>query len=89
MATSVLHFAVDDPARAACGAPVFLCSDYTDLRESVDCKRCRKTTEFMVRPRQTVVFWCAQCQDEFTNTGRQSSYCPTCETVCRPLGPQR
>lgn len=42
---SVLHFDVD--GRAACGACVFLCSDYTDDPAHVDCKRCRRTKQFI------------------------------------------
>ena len=44
---NVLHFAVNDAPNAACGAAIFLCDDYTDNREYVDCKRCRRTKQFV------------------------------------------
>lgn len=44
MATA-LHFS-SDGERAACGARVFLCSDYTDRRDHVDCGRCKRTKQF-------------------------------------------
>lgn len=43
--TEVLHFAVDG-GPAACGAPIYLCSEYTDEPKFVDCKRCRRTKQF-------------------------------------------
>ena len=43
---SVLHFAIDGADKAACGARMFLCSDYTDDRRHVDCARCKRTKQF-------------------------------------------
>jgi hypothetical protein len=45
MAT-VLHFATGEPDKAACGARIILCSDYTDDRRYVDCGRCKRTKQF-------------------------------------------
>src|SRR5690349_10280656 len=42
----VLHFSAADDGNAACGAQVFLCSDYTDDRRHVDCGRCKRTKQF-------------------------------------------
>jgi len=36
----------DQMQRSACGAKVFLCSDYTDDPRYVDCKRCQRATSF-------------------------------------------
>lgn len=43
---NVLHFMPEGATTAACGAQVFLCDDYTDTPEYVDCKRCRRTKAF-------------------------------------------
>lgn len=43
---SLLHFAPGDAERAACGARIFLCEDYTDDRRHVECLRCKKTKLF-------------------------------------------
>lgn len=43
---NVLHFATDDMPKAACGAQLFLCDDYTDEQRYVDCKRCKATKLF-------------------------------------------
>lgn len=43
----VLHFANGDSGRAACGAQIFLCSDYSDDRRHVDCGRCKRTKQFI------------------------------------------
>src|SRR5579872_5032834 len=43
---AVLHFMSDQMQRSACGAKVFLCSDYTDDPRYVDCKRCQRATSF-------------------------------------------
>lgn len=43
---AVLHFMSDRMEVPACGAQVFLCSDYTDDARYVDCKRCRRTAAF-------------------------------------------
>jgi ribosomal protein S27AE len=42
----VLHFMPEDVDKPACGAQVFLCSDYTDDRRYVDCGRCKRTKMF-------------------------------------------
>lgn len=46
MAARVLHFMPEDAERAACGAKVFVCDDYTDNRGAVDCGRCKWTKQF-------------------------------------------
>lgn len=43
---AVLHFMSDRMEAPACGAKVFLCSDYTDDPRHVDCRRCRSTVAF-------------------------------------------
>lgn len=43
---AVTHFMSDRMEAAACGAQVFLCSDYTDDPRHVDCKRRRRTAAF-------------------------------------------
>lgn len=43
---NVLHFMPEGATQAVCGAAVFLCNDYTDTPEHVDCKRCRRTRAF-------------------------------------------
>jgi hypothetical protein len=42
----VLHFATGDVDKAACGARIFLCEDYTDDRRHVDCSRCKRTRRY-------------------------------------------
>lgn len=42
----VLHFQSDRMDRPACGAQVFLCSDYTDDPRYVDCGRCKRSKAF-------------------------------------------
>lgn len=42
----VLHFGMDDAAKAACGAQIVLCDDCTDDRRHVDCGRCKRTKQF-------------------------------------------
>lgn len=42
----VLHFASDNTGKVACGARIFLCSDYTDDRRHVECGRCKRTKQF-------------------------------------------
>lgn len=43
---NVLHFMPEGASKTACGAPVILCEDYTDIPAHVDCKRCRHTRIF-------------------------------------------
>lgn len=42
-----LHFMAEGADRVACGATVFLCEDYTDNRDAVDCGRCKRTKAFI------------------------------------------
>lgn len=44
---NALHFMPEDAEKVACGATVFLCSEYTDEREHVDCGRCKRTKVFI------------------------------------------
>jgi hypothetical protein len=46
MMANVMHFMPEGWEKAACGAAVFLCADYTDAPEDVDCRRCRRTKAF-------------------------------------------
>lgn len=46
MVSEVIHFMPDEDDRVACGARVFLCSDYTDEPRHVDCGRCKRTKRF-------------------------------------------
>ena len=43
---NVLHFVPEGSDEPVCGTRVFLCAEYTDNREHVDCKRCRRTKLF-------------------------------------------
>lgn len=44
---NVLHFNPNADATAVCGQRVFLCDDYTDVPDNVDCGRCKRTRAFM------------------------------------------
>jgi hypothetical protein len=43
---SVRHFTTNVSEFAACGVRVFLCEDYTDEKQYVDCARCKRTKVF-------------------------------------------
>lgn len=44
---NVLHFNPKADATAVCGERIFLCSEYTDVPDHVDCGRCRRTRAFI------------------------------------------